>query len=77
MTADQRQRKIVRFMKATVEVNSKPFSATVNPLDILELPSSLKASMWEKTQDLSADEAAIVKAPGGENAWMVKSYSSE
>lgn len=77
MTVDQRQRKISRFMKATVEANSKSCSATENPLDVLELPSSLKTSMWEKAQELSMDEASIVKAPGCENAWMIRSYGSE
>ena len=33
--------------------------------------------MWEKAQDLAKDEMSIVKAPGSENAWMIKSYSNE
>ena len=33
--------------------------------------------MWEKAQDLARDEMSIVKAPGSENAWMIKSYSNK
>ena len=36
--------------------------------------------MWEKAQDLAtvaSDETSIVKAPGSENVWMIKSYSNK
>jgi len=28
--------------------------------------------MWEKAQNLLLDDSAIVRAPGSENAWMIK-----
>ena len=77
MNSDQRQRKISRFMKAAVEVSSNASGVVANPLSTLQIPNSLKDSMWEKANDLSVDESAIVKAPGSESAWMVKSYSND
>ena len=76
MTLDQHQRNISCFMKAAVEVSSNKCSAE-NPLSMLQIPSGLKDGMWEKAQDLSLDDSAIVRAPGSKNAWMIKSYSSE
>ena len=77
MTTEQRQRKIDRFMKATIQVN--PPTDSNCPLDLLTLPSQLKKSLWEKANDLVKDETAIVRAPGDgdESAWMVKSYSGK
>ena len=77
MNSDQRQRKICRFMKAAVEASSDSCGVVANPLSTLQIPDSLKNSMWEKAHDLSVDVNAIVKAPGSQSAWMVKSYSSE
>ena len=77
MSVDQRQRKISRFMKATVENDSERKRASDNPLDVLELPSHVRKSMWEKAQDLSMDKLSIVKAPGDQSAYMVKSYSNK
>ena len=51
--------------------------ASNNPLDVLELPSHITKSMWEKAQDLSTDERFIVNAPGDQKAFMVKSYSNK
>ena len=73
MTHDQRQRKISRFMKAAVDVSSSRISQIENPLNSLDLLENIKDSMWEKAQNLSKDEASIVKAPGSENAWMINS----
>lgn len=77
MTMEQRQRKIDRFMRSTVQVNPRTDSRC--PLDVLALPSQLKESLWEKANDLVKDETAIVRAPGDrdESAWMVKSYSGK
>ena len=49
------------------------------PLDVLALPSQLKASLWEKANDLVNDEAATVQAPGDveQCVWMVKSHSGK
>jgi len=77
MNSDQRQRKISRFMKAAVEVSSNASGVVANPLSTLQIPNNLKDSLWEKANDLSVDESAIVKAPGSESAWMVKSYSND
>lgn len=77
MSNDQRQRKISRFMKATVENDSECSRASDNPLDVLELPSHVRKSMWEKAQDLSMNETNIVQAPGDQSAYMVKSYSNK
>lgn len=77
LTAEQRRRKIERFMKATVRDISDEQSSPDCPLDSLAVPQHLKESIWKKAQDLVEDEAAIVKAPGEECAWCVKSYSNK
>ena len=77
ISLDQRQRKISRFMKAPVEVSSNRISLTENPINTLNLPENIRDSMWEKAQDLARDETSIVKAPGSENGWMIKSYSNK
>ena len=73
---EQRQRKINRLMKASVEISSSD-TTTENPLHALEISNSLKVSMWEKAQDLLKDDNSIVKAPGSDTSWMVRSYSNE
>ena len=64
-------------MKAAIENTSEHKRASDNPLDALELPSHVRKSMWEKPQDLSMDETSIVKAPGDQSAYMVKSYGNK
>lgn len=64
-------------MKATVQNDAEHNRPSDNPLDVLELPSHVRKSMWEKAQDLSMDETSIVKAPGDQSAYMVKSYSNK
>ena len=48
-----------------------------NPLNALKIANSLKQSMWAKAQDLTRDDNSIVKAPGSDTAYMVRSYSNE
>ena len=64
-------------MKATVENTSEHKRASDNPSDALELSSHVRKSMWEKPQDLSMDETSIVKDPGDQSAYMVKSYGNK
>lgn len=78
MNRDQRQRKIDLFMKAVIKDNNDRLSTSSqvpsSPLDSLELPMQLKESMRMKANDMANDETAIVRAPGDECAWVVKSY---
>ena len=78
MNREQRQRKIDRFMKAVIkDINDRPSTssgAPSSPLESLELPSKLKESMRMKAHDIANDETAIVRAPGDECAWIVRSY---
>jgi len=76
MNLEQRQRKITRFMKASVEISSSDTTAE-NPLNALKIANSLKQSMWAKAQDLTRNDNSIVKAPGSNTAYMVRSYSNE
>ena len=76
MNLEQHQRKITRFMKASVEISSSDTTAE-NPLNALEIANSLKQSMWAKARDLTRDDNSIVKAPGSDTAYMVRSYSNE
>lgn len=77
MTADQRRRKIERFMRAAVQDHSEKPGSSDCPLGTLAIPQQLKESIWKKAQDLVEDETAIVQAPGDGNAWCVKSYSNK
>ena len=75
MNAEQRLRKIQKFMKAPVQDNAKQAASAHCPLDDLSIPQQLKESLWKKAQDLVDDETAIVQAPGEDCSWCVKSYS--
>ena len=79
MTSEQRQRRIVKFMKATVQESDQESSSSdsVCPLDPLSIPLNLKKPIWKKAKELVEDDTAIVQAPGEDTAWCVKSYSNK
>ena len=78
MTTDQRRRKITSFMKAKIKCHSTPVSTSLTcPLDVLALPKQLKEALWTKASELAEDDSSITPAPGNEEAWMVKSYSTK
>ena len=70
MNLEQRQRKTTLFMKASVEISSSDTTAEI-PLNALETVHVGKA------QDLTRGDNSIVKAPGSDTAYMVRSYSNE
>ena len=68
--------KISRFKKAPVEVSSNRINPIENPINTLNLPEK-RLHVGKKAQDLARDETSIVKVPGSENTWMIKSYSNK
>ena len=64
MSVDQRQQKISRFMKATVENDSEHNRASDNSLDVLKLQENqcgkrLKTSQWMKHLSLRLQETKV------------------
>ena len=84
MTEKQRETKISRFMKADVEFGDadneeecSQSSTLSTPLDCLDLPPHLKKTIWTNANSIFGDSDAIVQAPGGSTAYIVKSLTGQ
>ena len=78
------ERNIKQFMSAPLVAfpsvpcdDASQCSAQTTPLDILQLPSHMKQTIWTRAISLKMDEPAIVKAPDDESAFIVKSLSGQ
>ena len=80
MSEKQRHNKISRFMKAPIVPLSHGDSVIekqVTPLDCLSLPPNMAKTIWSRANAILEDESAIVKAPGDEAAYVVRSVSGQ
>ena len=83
MSEKQRHNKISRFMKAPIVPLSHGDSVNedvekqVTPLDCLSLPPNMAKTIWSRANAILEDESAIVKAPGDEAAYVVRSVSGQ
>lgn len=81
MSPKQRQAKDGQFMKHTVEEENTTKTCRskvdINPLTGSGLPSHVANTIWNRAHSLVQEDSAIIKAPGDDTAFMVKSISGQ
>ena len=82
LTADQRSKRLDKFMKADLSVPNlmssvKPSTSEYScPLNQLSLPGHFSTDVWNKANRLSQSSDGMVQCPGDKSSWLVKSESS-